>query len=164
MRQRSGAMGGWLARIAFVLVLLGAMTASATTPPTVLSATPGTDGSSISRFPLRFSEPMTPLGAKGDAPIGMACEVGGAGRWVDPTTYVWEFEHALPGGISCKAELKAGMKTLDGNELTGTNTFPIDTGGPFARAVLPGSRSVELREDQAFFVPPNRPVDRASVA
>src|SRR3954470_11286244 len=141
-------MGGWLARLAFVLVLLGAITASATTSPTVLTATPGSDGNAIARFTLRFSEPMAPLGGKGDAPIAMTCDVGGAGRWVDETTFVWEFEHALPGDLTCKAELKQGLKTLAGRELTGTRSFPIDTGGPFARTILPSAGSDEIEEDQ----------------
>jgi uncharacterized protein YfaS (alpha-2-macroglobulin family) len=156
-------MGGWLARVAFVLPLLGAITASASTPPTVISATPGTDGSAIARFTLRFSESMAPLG-KGEVPLAMTCPIGGAGRWVDPTTYVWEFEHALPGGVQCRAELKEALKTLAGRALTGMRSFPIDTGGPFARAVLPGSGNDQIEEDQAFFVAANGPVDRASVA
>src|ERR1700712_4844896 len=110
-------MRGWLSRVAVFLLVLGGITASASTPPTVLTATPGTDGSAISRFTLRFSEPMTPLGGKGDPPIAMTCDVGGAGRWVDPTTYVWEFEHGLPGDLSCKADLKEGLKTLAGRAL-----------------------------------------------
>jgi uncharacterized protein YfaS (alpha-2-macroglobulin family) len=157
-------MRGWLSRVAVFLLVLGAITASASTTPTVLTATPGMDNGAVARFTLRFSEPMVPLGGKGDAPIAMTCDVGGAGRWVDPTTFVWEFEHGLPGGLSCKAELKAGLKTLAGTELTGTHSFPIDTGGPFARAALPGSGSDQLEEDQAFFVAANGPVDRASVA
>lgn len=158
-------MRGWLSRVAVFLLVLGSITASASTPPTVVSATPGTDGNAIARFTLRFSEPMESLGAKAPTPITMTCPVGGTGRWVDPTTYVWEFEHALPGGLSCKAELKDGLKTLAGRELTGTRSFPIDTGGPFIRAILPeaGSES-QIEEDQAFFVATNGPVDRASIA
>jgi uncharacterized protein YfaS (alpha-2-macroglobulin family) len=153
----------WLARFAFVLVVLSSITASATTPPAVLTATAGTDGTAIARFTLRFSEPMAPLG-RGSPPLTMTCAVGGAGRWVDPATYVWEFERPLPGGLTCHAELRDGLKTLAGHDVTGTQRFPIDSGGPFARAVLPGSGYGEIEEDQAFFVIANGPVDRASVA
>ncbi len=158
-------MRGWPSRVAVFLLVLGSITASASTPPTVVSVTPGTDGNAIARFTLRFSEPMQSVGAKGGPPMTMTCPVGGAGRWVDPTTYVWEYDHALPGGLSCKAELKDDLKTLAGREVTGTRSFPIDTGGPFVRAILPTSGSEsEIEEDQAFFVATNGPVDRASIA
>src|SRR5215210_1861059 len=90
-------MRGWLVRVAILLVL--PITASANTPPSVLTATIGTDGSAISRFTLRFSEPMVPLG-KGDAPMIMRCVVPGEGRWTDPETFVWEFEKPLPGNVT----------------------------------------------------------------
>ncbi|MDB5691675.1 MAG: alpha-2-macroglobulin, partial [Alphaproteobacteria bacterium] len=157
-------MRGWLVRVAFMLPLLGAITASADTPPSLLVAQPVSDAGSIVRYTLRFSEPMAPIGGQAEAPIKMTCAVGGAGRWVDQTTYVWEFEHPLPGGISCTAAVRDGLKTLSGHALPDTRSFLIDTGGPFVRAVLPGSGSDEIEEDQAFFVAANGPVDRASVA
>ena len=153
-------MRGWLVRVA-VLLALAPITASADTLPTVEAAIVGNDGTSITRFTLRFSEPMAPLG-KGNAPISMSCSVFGEGRWVDPSTYVWEFEKPLPGGITCSAELKEGLSDLEGREIVGNRIFPIDSGGPFARAVLP--RWGDIDEDQTFFVATNGPVDRASVA
>src|SRR3954465_576139 len=92
-----------LALFALLAGLLVPLGASAVTPPTVLSATPGLDGRAIARFTLNFAGPMTPLGAQRPAPIAMKCEVDGSGRWVDASTYVWEFEKALPGGAVCKA-------------------------------------------------------------
>src|SRR5687768_2436036 len=155
-------MRGWLARLALSLLVLASITASAATSPTVLTATAGTDGSAITRFTLRFSEPMAPLG-RGNAPMAMRCDVGGAGRWVDPATYVWEFERPLPGGITCTAELRDGLQSLAGRDVMGTREFPIDSGGPFARSILPYAGS-DIEEDQTFFVAANGPVDRASIA
>lgn len=155
-------MRGWLYRVAALLVLLP-ITASANSPPVVLTATAGTDGAAITRFTLRFSEPMAPLG-RGSTPIEMKCKVGGAGRWVDPETYVWEFAGPLPGGITCTAELRDGLETLDGDEVTGTRSFTIDSGGPYPRSVLPRGSWDGIEEDQTFFVAVNGPVDRASVA
>ena len=153
-------MRGWLVRVA-VLLALAPITASADTLPTVEAAIVGHVGTSITRFTLRFSDPMAPLG-RGNAPMNMCCSVFGEGRWVDPSTYVWEFERPLPGGISCQAELKDGLRDLEGREVMGNRIFPIDSGGPFARAVLP--RWGDIEEDQVFFVATNGPVDRASVA
>lgn len=157
-------MRGWLARIAFVLPLLAAITASADTPPRLLTAQPSSEPGGIARYTVRFSEPMAAIGAKAEAPFKMDCAVGGSGRWVDETTFVWEFEHPLPGGITCTAHVTPGLKTLSGHALPDTHDLIIDTGGPFARAVLPGSGSDEIEEDQAFFVAANGTVDRASVA
>src|ERR1700761_437958 len=157
-------MRGLLARVAVVLLALAPVTASGDSPATVLQAIPGTDGNAIARFTLRFSEAMAPLGG-GDAPITMACAVDGAGRWVDPTTYVWEYGPALPGDTTCTAKLKPGLKTLAGHDVRGTQSFAIDTGGPYAKAVLPDEDGGnEIEEGQTFFVATNGPVDRNSVA
>ena len=156
-------MRGWFARIALGLLAVASITASASTPPRVLNAITGIDGGAIARLTLRFSDPMVPLG-KGEPPIAMTCAVGGAGRWVDPTTFVWEFEKRLPGGIVCRAQLKPGLKTLAGRILGGARGFTVDSGGPFARAVLPGTDDDQVEEDQTFFVAVNGAVDRVSVA
>jgi uncharacterized protein YfaS (alpha-2-macroglobulin family) len=157
-------MRGWLGRVGIVLLLLAPLAASAVSPPIVLDATPGTDGHAVARFTLRFSDPMVPLGKQGVDPIAMACSEKGAGRWTDPTTFVWEYDKPLPGSTICRAELKPGLKTLAGRPLTGTRIFTIDSGGPFALAVLPSDGDEGIEEDQAFFVASNGPVDRASVA
>ncbi len=156
-------MRKWFARIAAVALAFGPIAASGDTSGTVVSATPGTDGSAIARFTLRFSEPMAPVGG-GSPPIAMTCPVGGAGRWTDPQTFVWEYSSPLPGGTTCKATLNKGLTTLAGHDVIGTREFTIDAGGPFARAVLPDSGGDEIEEDQTFFVAANGPVDRASVA
>jgi hypothetical protein len=128
----------------------------------VISATPGTDGSAISRFTLRFSDPMAPLGSR-TSPIKVDCPVAGAGRWVDPLTFVWEFAEPLPGGLACKAELKDDLETIEGRDLEGARSFSIDSGGPYGRAVLRADQGAGIEEDQIFIVAANGPVDRASV-
>ncbi|MDB5699451.1 MAG: alpha-2-macroglobulin [Alphaproteobacteria bacterium] len=80
----------WWVNLSLLLLIVGSITASANAPPSVISATPGRDGSAIVRFTLRFSESMAPVGG-GNSPLTMRCAVGGAGRWVDPSTFVFEF-------------------------------------------------------------------------
>lgn len=155
-------MRSWLVRVA-ALLALAPITASADTSPTVVAATAGTDGSAITRFTLRFSEPMAPLG-RGSSPIGMTCAVRGEGRWVDPETFVWEFSKPLPGGITCTAELRDGLEALSGRRVAGTRSFAIDSGGPYPRALLPRDSWDGIEEDQTFIVAVNGPVDRASIA
>src|SRR3954453_13034795 len=123
MRQMEAPMRGWLVRVGIVLLLLAPLAAPALTPPTVLDATPGTEGRAIARFTLRFSDPMVPLGKQGADPIAMACPAKGAGRWTDPPTFVCDFDKSLPGSTMCRAELKPGLKTLAGGRVTGARTF-----------------------------------------
>jgi hypothetical protein len=156
-------MRGWLVRVG-VLLALAPITASADTIPSVILATPGTDGSAITRFTLRFSAPMVPLGqGVGRAPISMECAVEGAGRWIDPDTYVWEFEKPLPGDTACTATLRDDLETLSGDPVRGTQRFEIDSGGPYPRAILPRRGWDAIEEDQVFLVAVNGPVDRASI-
>jgi len=151
----------WIVVVA--LVLFSPRRVFGDSPTSVIGAIVGRDAGGITRFTLRFSGPMVPLG-QGSAPLAMACPVPGTGRWVDPQTFVWEFAHALPAGLSCAAMLNPGLKDAAGSDLVGTRRFPIGSGGPVALAVLPASGSDAIEEDQAFLVATNGPVDRASVA
>ncbi|MEK6637288.1 MAG: MG2 domain-containing protein [Pseudomonadota bacterium] len=136
--------------------------------PQVTLAVPGTAGGNagvIDRFTLRFSENMVPLGdPRAAPPVGVTCPVGGTGRWVDPQTFVHEFASALPGGLTCAVKLRDDLKSARGVGVTGQRAFTIDTGGPSARAVLPGSYDGDIEEDQVFLVATNTPPARQSVA
>ena len=144
------------------------------TSTSVTNAIIGRDSSGISRFTLRFSAPMVPLGQQ-STPLAMACAVPGQGRWVDPQTYVWEFARPLSAGLSCKALLNDGLKDAAGADVGGTKRFPIDSGGPAVLAILPNTGSGSdaddeeggsgaIEENQVFLVAVNGPVDRASIA
>src|SRR5262245_42205033 len=127
----------WLwARIAFLLVIVGPIAASAQQVPSVLSTTPGADGNGVARFTMRFSEAMAAADSR-DSPINMRCVVCGEGSWADSRTFVWEFANPLPGDTVCTATLVAGLKTAKGTLVGGKRAFTIDTGGPFAKTILP---------------------------
>ena len=138
------------------------------TSTSVTGAIVGRDTAGISRFTLRFSAPMVPLGQQ-STPLAMSCAVPGQGRWIDTQTYVWEFARPLPAGLSCKAVLNDGLKDAAGANVGGTKRFPIDSGGPAVLAILPdaGGRGNDeeggIEEDQAFLVAMNGPADRASI-
>ena len=164
--------------LAWVVVLLALALAAplrllGDTSTNVVNAVVGRDQAGISRFTLRFSAPMVPLGQQ-STPLTMACAVPGQGRWIDPQTYVWEFARPLPAGLSCKATLNDGLTDAAGASIGGTKSFPIDSGGPAVLAILPGAGTNEgddeedggfgaIEEDQAFLVAVNGPVDRASI-
>lgn len=158
---------GW--RLALPLLALVPLTARGDLPPQVTLATPGSAGSgalTIDRFTLRFSQAMVALGdPRAKAPASNDCKVGSTGSWVDPQTYVIDFERALPAGTRCTVTLADGAATLGGVRLIGQRSFTIDTAGPSLRAVLaPGDDGNGIDEDQVFLVATNDRADPASVA
>ncbi len=148
----------WLGAI-IGLASLAPLLANGDTPPQVSLATPGTGGTSggaINRFTLRFTEAMVPLGdPRAVAPAKVECPVSSIGRWIDAQTYVFEFERALPGGLTCKVALRQNLASTRGVAVVGTSSFSIDTGGPSARAILPQEDEDEIEEDQVFLVATN---------
>lgn len=133
--------------------------------PQVVVATPGVGDGAIERFTARFSDPMVALGdPRADSPFEVSCAVEGKGRWVDQRTFVYEFNTPLPGGVTCKFELRNQLKSLAGYTVTGTRSFTVDSGGPIARSVLPTTYGGDIEEDQVFLVAANLPATRQSVA
>lgn len=171
MRAKWRSFGKALARKARIALLLPVAMAVAAaggdTVPQVTLATPGSAGSgdgTISRFTLRFSEDVVPLGdPRSRAPATQDCKVAGEGRWVDTRTWVLEFAKSLPGGLRCHINLVDGLTTARGVAVRGTSRFAIDTGGPSARAVLAGGTYDGIEEDQIFLVATNVAADYASV-
>jgi len=147
----------------FALALAAPWRVFGDSPTSVVNAVIGRDTLGITRFTVRFSAAVAPLG-QGTAPLTMACAVPGAGRWVDPQTFVWEFARPLPAGLSCSATLNDGLKDAGGGGVVGTRRFPIDSGGPVPLALLPASGETEIEEDQVFLAALNGPVDRPSIA
>ncbi len=156
----------WFAGLA-AMGILAPFAAQSDSLPQVSFAVPGTGGgnaSAINRFTMGFSEAMVPVGdPRAPSPAQMKCAQPSTGRWVDAQTYVFDFEQPLPGGISCSIVLNDGLKSLRGVALSGTRKFAIDTGGPAARAILPGADQEEIEEDQVFLVATNSVATGASV-
>ena len=154
---------GWKALLA--LIALAPLSAAGDNTPRVTLATPGADAAGIRRFTLRFSQPMVPLGdPRAAAPAAVACPIGGAGRWADQSTYVYDFATPVPGGTTCTFELAAGLKSSAGYAVDGQRRFTVEGGGPAARAVLPGAYGSQIEEDQVFLVASAMPADRRSIA
>src|SRR3546814_11557059 len=107
-----------------------AATATADTVPQVTLATPGSSGTgdgTITRFTLRFSEDMVPLGdPRAPAPATNDCKLPSSARWVDTRTWVLEFDKPLPGGLACHVELRDGLTTARGVSVAGTSRFALD--------------------------------------
>ena len=156
-------------KLALPALLLLPLAARGDNPPRVVLATPGTSApgsGAIDRFTIRFSEAMVPLGDPRAKPAASSdCPGASAGRWVDPQTFVIDFQRPLPGGTSCKIKLRDGITTQSGIRISGQASYSIDTAGPSIRAVLaPGESGNDIDEDQVFLVATNTPADPASIA
>ncbi|MDE0878581.1 MAG: MG2 domain-containing protein [Sphingomonas bacterium] len=147
---------------AMVAMFLAPVAAFGGDTPHVTLATPNISNGAITRFTLRFSDAIVPLGdPRATSPLKVECAVVGQGRWVDPATYVWDFEQPLPGGTSCTLATREGLKSAKGYAVDAAS-FTVDAGGPVARAVLPTYGDIE--EDQTFLVAANMPATPQSVA
>ena len=159
-------MNRWLRWLTVGLCVLP-VAAVGDAPPQVTLATPGSAGSNggaVERFTLRFSEAMVPLGdPRATPPAKLTCPVNANGRWVDQQTFVYDFEKALPGGLTCTVALNDKLASTRGAEVEGAKNFTIDTGGPSARGVLSGNDS-EIEEAQIFLVATNVAPTAQSVA
>jgi hypothetical protein len=132
--------------------------------PHVLVATPGVGDGAIERFTVRFDQAMVALGdPRATSPFDVECAVDGTGRWADQQTFVYEFAKPLPGGTKCTFTVKSGVKSVSGYALA-EQSFTVDSGGPMARAILPGENSDQIEEDQVFLVAANLPATAQSVA
>ena len=148
-----------LAMLAMVVAPVAAFGGDA---PHVTLATPNISDGAITRFTIRFSDPIVPLGdPRAASPLKVDCTIGGGGRWADPQTYVWDFATPLPGGARCTLATQEGLKSAAGYTVD-PESFTVDAGGPVARAVLPTYGDIE--EDQVFLVAANMPATRASIA
>ena len=129
--------------------------------PHVTLATPGISDGAITRFTVRFSDAIVPLGdPRAASPLKVQCAVPGEGRWTDPQTFVWDFAQPLPGGTRCTLATRDGLKSVAGYGVD-ADSFVVDAGGPVARAIMPGEGDIE--EDQVFLVAANMPATRESI-
>ncbi|HRV08653.1 MAG TPA: MG2 domain-containing protein, partial [Acidobacteriota bacterium] len=112
-----------------------------------------------------FSSPMVPFGNPerlGD-PFEVSCPANGRGRWLDPLTWVYEFDEVLPAGVECRFQLRQGITALDGTGFTGERPFAFNTGGPTVVYSVPSELS-EIAEDAVFVLFLDGPADLSSVA
>ena len=111
----------------------------------------------------RFSSPIVALGdPRVAAPFDVACPAPGAGRWIDPRTWVYDFGKELPAGIVCTFTPRRGLAALDGTAVAAA-ALRVFTGGPAIVRTIP-SDGGEIDEDQILVLQLDGPVDDASIA
>jgi uncharacterized protein YfaS (alpha-2-macroglobulin family) len=128
---------------------------SAAQPPDshVLQFTPQGTVKKVRQVTSRFSEPMVPLGDPRLAdPFDITCPEPGTARWVDSSTWAYDFARDLPAGVQCTFRLVHGLMTLAGKPLIGQQVFTFSTGGPAITASTPPEGNEGIEEEQAFLL------------
>lgn len=150
------------------LTLIGSLLATPNAPAGVPSAqleeiSPTGRVHDVQRVEARFSEAMVSFGdPRAPAPVGIDCPVPGTARWVDPRTWVYEFERQLPAGIACRLRLRQGLRSLAGHPVAGALLYTFDTGGPRILETLPRGSSL-IDEQQIFLLTLAAGADPASI-
>ena len=143
------------------LVALSAMPVAATqwgadAPVVVQQASPKGVVGLVQQVSVRFAQPAVPAGdPRAPAPYDLTCTgpvPSGQGRWVNPRTWVHDFDAQVPPGVRC---------VLQGRR-PGAANFGFQTGGPAVRRVEPSGGQIE--EHQAFLLRLTGVPDLPSVA
>lgn len=121
----------------------------------------------IRQFSASFDQPMVPFGSGADAPAPLAlrCEgpgkLQGHGRWLDATSWVYDFDTELQAGVRCTATVTPGLRAQSGSPYAGPTAYRFTTGGPRVVQMRPyGGR---IAEDQVFIARLNAVVPPASL-
>lgn len=117
----------------------------------------------VRQVSARFSAPMVAFGdPRQDDPMAIDCVAAGAGRWIDPRTWAYDFAEDLPGGVRCTFAVKPGTRTLDGEAVDET-AFRFETGGPAVLATFP-DRYQRIDEEQVFVLALNASARAETIA
>lgn len=112
----------------------------------------GEVGADFRQVRATFSAPMVSMGnISASAPLTFSCNLSGQGRWIDDRTWVWDISGTLPANQTCKAQIKADLKSLAGERVSGKTQFAFSTGAIKIERIWPGEYS-NIAEDQAFVV------------
>lgn len=116
----------------------------------VKSVTPQGQVQDVSQVVIQFSSPQISLGnVQNNLPAKSSCFKGGTGRWVDTTTWAYEFSKPLSGGVKCDVQI-------------GKEKFQFVTSAPNIQQTFPPTyRSIE--PDQNFILISNGTFDKSSV-
>lgn len=111
-----------------------------------------------------FTDDMVPLGQPdAAAPFNVNCgTLKGKGRWSDARTWSYLLDRALQAGERCDFVLKPGLKSANGEAVSGQDSFAFFAPGPWPRSITPRAGG-NIEEDQGFLVELNGPVRRDSV-
>jgi uncharacterized protein YfaS (alpha-2-macroglobulin family) len=138
--------------------------APAPAAPRVELFSPRGSAKQVRQATVRFSAAMVAIGDPRLAdPFSVDCAAPGKGRWADARNWVYDFGADVRAGLRCRFSLKAGVKTLDGREITGPRAFEFDTGGPAIQSSYPLEGGGTIDENQVFLLRLDAPATEQSV-
>jgi uncharacterized protein YfaS (alpha-2-macroglobulin family) len=135
------------------LLFLCPLAAAADATPVVASFAPLGQVKQVRQVTARFSHQMVAFGdLRAPDPFVVDCPEKGAGRWIDGSTWSYDFERDLPGAVACRFTLREGSRDLAGQPLAGETSFSFDTGGPAVVQALPRDGQAGIDERQVFIL------------
>lgn len=144
-----------------------AAVACATQAFQIISLSPKGEVARVRQVVAKFDESAVNFGdPKAPAPLSLSCSdaqaTKGAGRWISDREWAFEFERDLPPGIACSLQLRSGIKSAKGADLTGATSYKFNSGGPFVQNIQPDADN-RIDEEQFFTLQLNGPATLASV-
>jgi len=129
----------------------GSASAPAAAPTVVESFSPEGQVRKVRQVTARFTQPMVAFGdPRGADPFAIDCMAQGKGRWIDGTTWSYDFDADLPGAVGCRFTLNENSRDLAGQPLGGQRVFAFSTGGPAVARTQPYEGSSSIDENQVF--------------
>lgn len=133
----------------------------------IVALSPQGEISQVQQVQIKFDKSAVQFGdPKAPAPVTLHCSDAqvsqGTGRWLSDRSWVYDFNKALPPGVRCQIQTKAGFKSPQGETLTGTTRYAFNTGGPYVKSIQP-SLWEKIDEDQFFTLQLNGPASLQSV-
>ncbi|WP_395400633.1 hypothetical protein ACHMW6_24305 [Pseudoduganella sp. UC29_106] len=102
----------------------------------------------VRQVQVRFETQMVAFGdLRLPDPMDIDCPEKGKGRWIDGSSWSYDFVRDLPAGIACRFTLKPGLRDLAGAALKGQGDYTFNTGGPVVVEQLPRG---DIDENQVF--------------
>lgn len=136
----------------------------AASEPRLIHFSPNGEVTVLRQVVARFSDPMVAFGdPDARAPFTVDCPEKGQARWIDPTTWVYDFEQDLPAGISCALNSIGELKTLGGKPVQADTKYLITTGGPKIVFSRPDAGNRNLTEGQNWLLAISAQTDRNSI-
>ena len=118
----------------------------------------------VRQVTARFSNQMVAFGDPRAAdPFSADCAEQGKGRWIDGSTWSYDFERDVPGATACTFTLRPEARDLAGQPLAGKQAFSFHTGGPSVMRSLPHEGSQQVDEQQVFLLALDAPARSADI-
>lgn len=153
-----------------VWVLL-ALWAGGAQAATIRSMSPQGEVARVEQVAIGFAQAVVPMGEpRLPDPVTLSCTgvppsaTARSGRWTSDRDWVFDFDEALPPGVSCSVQARADWKPLAAaGALSGNTRFQFSTGGPMVLYPQP-YEGAQIEEDQHFVFALNGAATERSVA